>query len=213
MKLSLFTGSPNCRKVQAVIGHLGLDVELDYLDFAGGDLRKPQFVALNPNAMVPVLHDGDFVLWESEAILRYLGDKAPANTLFPRDQKVRADIMRWQCWSMAQYNMAFGTLAFEAYAKPRVLKIEPDAALVGWLQRGLARWAPVLDGHMKGRRYAVGDQITLADYSLAYLEAYQERVPFDWKPYPHLNAYYERMRAAPHWLASAPKKAPAAQAA
>jgi len=213
MKLSVFAGSPNCRKVQAVIGHLGLEVELDDLDFAGGDLGKPQFLSLNPNAMVPVLRDGEFVLWESEAILRYLGDKAPRNTLFPMDQKIRADIMRWQCWGLAHYNMAFGTLAFEAFAKPKVLKIEPDAALVRWLQGELGRWAPVLDGHMKGRRYAVGGEITLADYSLAFLEAYQERVPFDWSPYPHLNAYYERMRAVPHWIASAPQSARAAQAA
>jgi glutathione S-transferase len=204
MKLYTVVGSPNCRKVLAVVSHLGIKVDVEYLDFFAGDLMSPDYAAVNPNRMVPALRDGKFILWESNAIMQYLADKVPGNTLLPRDASVRADIVRWQCWELAHYNKAFGMLAFEAVAKPKFMKQEPDAAVVRWAQGELARFAPVLDAHMKGRHYAVGAGITLADYSLTHVEGFKEAVPFDWSPYPNLNAYYARMRAAPHWAATAP---------
>jgi glutathione S-transferase len=62
----------------------------------------------------------------------------------------------------------------------------------------------VLDQHLATRDYAVGNAITIADYSLIHLEGFKEAVPFDWSPYPNLNAYYERMRTVPHWARTAP---------
>src|SRR5258708_20182899 len=96
MRRYTFRGSPNGRKGEAVIDHLGLDVEIEYRDFLAGELRSPDFVALNPNAMVPALVDGSFRLWESNAIMQYLADKAGREELFPRDRQKRADIARWQ---------------------------------------------------------------------------------------------------------------------
>lgn len=204
MKLYYIVGSPNCRKVLAVINHLGIDVEIEYLDFFTGDLRETSYLALNPNGMVPALRDGDFSLSESNAIMQYLADKTPGQTLFPREPKARADVVRWQCWELAHFNKAFGVLAFETVAKRDLMHQEPDAAKVRISQEELARFAPVLDAHLDGRRYAVGDDITLADYSFIHLEPFQSLVPFDWSRYPHLNAYFERMRAVPHWAKTAP---------
>lgn len=206
MKLYIIVGSPNCRKVLAAASHLGVDLEVEYMDFFTGELRAPSYLALNPNGMVPTLRDGEFALSESNAIMQYLADAVPGQGLFPRDPKARADVVRWLCWELAHYNKAFGVLAFEAVAKPNFLKMAPDEAKVRISQEDLARFAPVLDAHLKGRHYAVGDGITLADYSLIHLEAFQRMVPFDWSPYPHLNAYYERMRAVPHWAKTAPEK-------
>lgn len=206
MKLYAIVGSPNCRKALAVISHLGIKVDIQYLDFFAGDLAAPDYAAINPNRMVPALRDGDFVLWESNAIMQYLADKMPANTLLPKEARSRADILRWQCWELAHYNKAFGILSFEMVAKPNFLKQSPDQELVTRAQRDLARYAPVLDSHMKGRRYAVGDTITLADYALIHLESFKDAIPFDWTPYQHLNAYYERMRATSHWTKTAPPR-------
>src|SRR5260370_1696536 len=119
MKLYTFVGSPNGRKVEAVISHLGLDIEIEYRDFFAGALRSPDFIALNPNAMVPTLVDESFILWESNAIVQYLADKADSEELFPRDRQKRADITRWQFWEAGHFNKAFGTLAVEAVAKPK----------------------------------------------------------------------------------------------
>jgi len=206
MKLHYVVGSPNCRKVHAVVNHLGLaeEIEVEWLDFFEGGTRTAQFAQLNPNTMVPGLRDGDFVLWESNAIMQYLADRSPDETLLPRDPRRRADVVRWQCWELAHYNKALGVLSFETIAKPGFMGAEPDAGLVAWSKQELSRFAAVLDRHMATRTCAVGDTITIADYSLAHLEGFKEQVPFDWSAYPHLNAYYERMRAVPHWAKTAP---------
>jgi glutathione S-transferase len=208
MKLYTVVGSPNSRKVEAVINHLGLALEREYLDFFAGDLRQPSYLALNPNGMVPTLVDGELTLWETTAIMQYLADKASAaggaDALFPRDLKRRADVVRWQAWEIAHYNRAFGAIAFETVAKPTFNLGPTDHALVELMTQNLARFAPVLDAHMKGRAYLVGDGITLADYSLIHLEGFKEAIAFDWSPYPNLNAYYERMRKNEHWAKTAP---------
>ncbi len=204
MKLYNVVGSPNCRKVLAVADHLGLKLDIEYLDFFAGDLMKPDYAALNPNRMVPSLRDGDFVLWESNAIMQYLADSAPDNSVYPKHPKTRADIVRWLCWELAHFNKAFGALAFESVAKPAFLKQEGDKDIIRLSQSNLARFAPILDTHMKGRQFLVGDEVTLADYAMIHNEGFQTAVPFDWKPYAHLNAYFERARELPHWSATAP---------
>jgi glutathione S-transferase len=204
MKLYTFVGSPNGRKVQAVISHLHLDVEIEYRDVFEGDLRTPDYLALNPNAKVPTLVDGPFVLWESAAIMQYLADKAGSDGLFPRDPRKRADVVRWQCWEGAHFNRAFGTLTIETIIKPRHGFGATNEALVETAKADLTRYAPVLEGHLADRRHLVGDGITIADYSMIALEPYQASVAFDWTPYPSLNAYFERMRKTTAWAQSAP---------
>ena len=209
MKLHTFVGSPNGRKVEAVIDHLGLPVEIVHHDFPGG-LQAPGYLALNPNAMAPTLVDGTFALWELTAIMQYLADKAGDDALFPRDPRRRADVVRWQCWELAHFNRAFSLLAFEFVAKPH-LGIEPgDQVLVEAACRDLARFAPVLDRHMADRRYLVGDGLTIADYAMIVFESYRSAVPFDWAPYPHLNAYFDRARMANSWVRTAPARPGAA---
>jgi glutathione S-transferase len=204
MKLHAFVGSPNSRKVEAVISHLGLVVEIVRHDFFAGALRAPGYLALNPNGMVPVLEDGAFTLSESNAIMQYLADQAGDQDLFPRDPRRRADIVRWQFWELAHFNKALGLLAFETVAKPRNNLGPTNHALVDIANADLARFAPVLDGHMAGRRYVVGAAITIADYSMVPFESYRGRVPFDFTPYRHLNAYFDRMHDADHWAKTAP---------
>ena len=204
MKLKYVVGSPNCRKVHAVIDYLGADVELEYLDFFAGDLRADGYAALNPNAMVPTLVDGDFTLWESNAINVYLASKQPT-PLFPDAARPRADVVRWLCWELAHYNRALGVLAFETVAKPAFMKMQPDAAAVEIARRDLQRFAPVLEQHLKDRRYLVGDSVTLADYAVGHLEGFKKMVPFDWSGFHAINAFYERLADDPHWVASAPR--------
>ena len=204
MKLYYVVGSPNCRKVHAAINHLGLEIEIEYMDFFEGENRKSDYLDINPNGMIPTLRDGDFVLWESNAIMQYLADKVRGNTLFPKDEKTRADIVRWQCWELAHYNKAFGVLSWEAVAKPNFMGAESNLAVVNWAKDELSRFAPTLESHLKDRQYLVGESITLADYSVMHVEMFKEAVPFDWSPYPNINKYYERMRAVPHWAKTAP---------
>jgi len=204
MNLYYVIGSPNCRKVHAVINHLGLVVDMEYCDFFNGELGAPQYLAINPNGMVPALRDGDLTLWESNAIMQYLAEGVPGNTLLPSDRKTRAEVTRWQSWELAHFNKALGILSFETVAKPNFMNAEPDANLVAWSQRELTRFAPILDRALSASDYLVGEDITLADYSMIHLEGFKEAVPFDWAPYTALNDYFSRMRAVPHWASTAP---------
>ena len=129
MKLKYVVGSPNCRKVHAVIDRLGLSVDFEYLDFFTGDLRGDGYTELNPNGMVPTLIDGDFTLWESNAINVYLAGRQQT-PMYPDDPRTRADIIRWLCWELAHYNRAFGSLAFETIAKPAFMQMQPDPGVV-----------------------------------------------------------------------------------
>jgi glutathione S-transferase len=205
MKLYAIIGSPNSRKVLSVINHLGIDVEIEYLDLFQGAHKTPAYTALNPNGMVPTLVDGDLKLWESNTIIQYLADKAGDQQLFPKDIAKRADIVRWQCWELAHFNLAFGTLAFESVAKPSFMDMQGNEGVIAWSKEQLIRFALVLNDHIEDRSFIVGDTITLADYSMIHVEFFKEAVPFDWTPYPHLNAYFERMRKYPHWAATAPQ--------
>jgi glutathione S-transferase len=189
MKLYNVIGSGNCRKVLATINHLGIDVDIEHMDFFAGDLAKPEYLAINPNGMVPAFTDGDFSLWEADAIMQYLAGKAPGNSLFPIDPQIRADVVRWQCWELAHYNNAFGTLAFETVLKPQFMQMEPNQPVVEHAKESLARFAAVLEGHLANRDYVVGDGITLADYSIINIEAFKDAIPF----------------AVPHWANTAPE--------
>ncbi len=80
----------------------------------------------------------------------------------------------------------------------------PNETLIELSTAYLKQFADVLDRHMRGRSYVAGDHLTIADYSIIHLEWFKEQVPFDWAPYPNLNAYYDRMRKVEHWAKTAP---------
>jgi glutathione S-transferase len=210
MKLHIVPGSPHSRKVEAVVLHLGLDVEIQEHDLFAGDLRKSAYLEINPTGRVPTLEDGKFVLWESIAIMQYLAERAGNQQLLPRDPRARADVLRWQSWDLAHFSRPFSALAFETVAKPR-RGLHTDGAAVERAQADLARSAPVLDAYVADRRYLVGEDVTLADYSLLMFEGYRSLVPFDWSAYTHLNTYLDRMSQLEPWIRS--KRQPIAAAA
>ena len=172
-----------------------------------GELRAAGYLGLNPNAMVPTLVDGTFTLWETTAIMQYLADKAGDDGLFPREPQKRADVVRWQCWEMSHFNRAFGTLAFEAVARPKLGLGSPDVSRIEQSRADLARFAPVLDGHLARRRHLVGDGVTIADYSMIAFESYRGLVPFDWAAYRNINAYFDAMRTQEPWVRATPSAA------
>ena len=205
MKLYVVAGSGNCRKVQATINNLNITADLEYLDLLDGDLATPEYLALNPNGRVPVLADGDFLLWESNAIMQYLADKVPDNALFSQNPQTRADIVRWQCWELAHFNNALATITFETVLKPKLLQQKPNQALVDAAAESLKTFSSVLENHLADRDYVVGNGITLADYSIISMEGFKDITPFDWSGYPRLNAYFDRLRADPYWASTAPE--------
>ena len=94
MKLYGFPASPNTWKVRALASYLKTPLELELVDLSKGVQRSPTYLAINPTGRTPTLIDGDFSLWESNAIMQYIADKS-ANTLWPKDAHIRTDIARW----------------------------------------------------------------------------------------------------------------------
>jgi glutathione S-transferase len=204
MLLYTLPGSPNSRKVVAVVRHLGLAVDIRYLDFARGETRTPAFLALNPNGMVPVLVDGDFSLWESNAICAYLADMEGSSSLYPRDLKTRADIDRWLYWEQAHFNRAFGTLIFESIIKPQFGMGQPSPGVIDFCLEETGKRARVLDGYLEGRETLVGNAVTIADYAMVCLEKYRDATAFDWAPFANVNRYFDSIRLTDAWVRAAP---------
>src|SRR5215467_8927498 len=119
MVLHYGSGSPYAWRAQLALEHKALPYELKILSFSAGDTRKPDFLALNPRHRVPVLVDGDFVLYESNAIVEYLDD-AYATTgtrLFPGDARTRAIARRFIMEVDNDFDAALDPLTTEAFGK------------------------------------------------------------------------------------------------
>jgi glutathione S-transferase len=210
MKLYGFPLSPNTWKVRAVAAHLGLPLELEFVDLLKGEARTPAFLAINPTGRTPTLVDGAFKLWESNAIMQYLASKVP-NALWPDDAQARADIMRWQSWQLAHWGKeACDPLTFELLVKKFASGEAPDQAVVAKATTAFNRDAAILDAHLGQQPYLVGDKPTLADFSVASVLFYAKEAEMPMARYPHVLDWFGRMAAMPCWSETAPQMQAAA---
>jgi glutathione S-transferase len=208
MKLYVIPGAPNCRRAEAVVHHLNAGVVIEALDPRSGALRGEDFLAKNPNGLVPVLVDGDFTLWESHAIMLYLANRHAAADLYPTDPRARADVDRWMAWSLAHFNRAVGMVVWELVAKPFFGLGEPDMDLVAPGIEAFHRVAPILEARLtETGAFVGGSGVTLADYSLATFEAYWRAAKLPLDPYPAIRAWGERLGKLEAWRKSAPRRA------
>ena|SRR3989442_1294543 len=181
MKLYYHPNSPNCVNVLATANQLGMQLDLQLVDLLKGAQKDPAYLALNPNGRVPTLADGDFILWESNAIMQYLAGKKPGNSLWPVDDRARADVSRWQFWQAFHWTRATGTLVWENMVKRFLNAGAPDPAKIKEAEDLFHSLAAVLDGHLKSRDYLVGSQPTLADFSVAAPLIYPNPAASRWK--------------------------------
>lgn len=200
VKLHAFPMSPRGFKVLAVANHLGLDYEFCFCDLTKGDQKQAWFTAINPNQRMPALEDGDFTLWESNAIVQYLASKRPG-ALSPTDVQGAADITRWLFWESTTWDPACAILAFERIVKPFFSGEAPDANEVERGLREFAFAAGVLEGHLAGRDYVCGDALSLADFSIASGLIIADRAQYPLEAYPEIRRWGARMAELPAWRA------------
>jgi glutathione S-transferase len=209
MKLYGFPPSPNTWKVRAVAAHLGLPLESQQVDLTKP--RTPDYLALNPTGRTPTLVDGDFILWEATAIMQYLADRKP-NPLWPSDARTRADIMRWQSWQLQHWSKeACEPLIFQRLVKKLLNLGAPDPAILDKGTEAFNREARMLDAHLSKRRYLVGNDLTLADFSVAAPLFYAKEAELPLAAYPNVRDWFARVSALPAWrdTAAAPPSAAA----
>lgn len=205
MKLYSNPLSPNSRRPVVVAKHLGLEVEHVIMDFAKGDLKKPEFVAINPSGRIPVLVDGDLVLTESRAICQYFASKKPESGLLGSDERGRADVARWQFWDACHLSPPTGTLTFEKLLKPMLGLGEASPTAVNDALERFALNAKTLEGHLKGRDWLVGKSLTIADYTVACSLMYAAACELSLEPYPSIKAWFGRVRELEAWRQTEPK--------
>jgi len=202
MKLHVFPPSPRALKVLALARHLNYDLEIAIVDLFKGEQRQPSYAALNANMRMPVLEDGDFVLWESNAILQYLAAKKPESGLWPADIRGQADVARWCNWESAHWSPGVTPIAFERVVKKLAGRGDPDPKEV---ERGLAAFHPlaeVLNAHLRGKRWLLGDRLTVADFAVATGMALSAAAQFPLEKYGELTRWYDAFRVLPAWQKS-----------
>lgn len=199
MRLYHHPMSANSRAVLMTVYELNAPVELEFVDLQRQEQLKAPFLKMNPNHRVPVLQDGDFSLWESRAIMQYLADLTPGQSIYPAELRARADVNRWLFWCGQHFAPAVGIFFWENLVKGMIGRGTPDPVE---LRRGDAlfnEFASVLDHHLADRQWICGSSLSLADLSVAaaYGCATPGKAPVAW--YANVEKWFRRMQTLEVW--------------
>ena len=187
----------NPRKVCAAARYLDAPVDYVHVDVLGaGASRTPEFLALNPNGMVPVLQDGGLTLWESNAIMCHLSDRAGAD-LWPHDSR-QIEVLRWLFWDAQHFSRHGGELYFQHVIK-EFFGRAPDPAPVAEAIASFRSFAAVLNDHLRGRRWVVGERPSVADFALGVTLPYAERARIPLAEFPDIARWHEGLESLPGW--------------
>ena len=186
--------SINVRKV--VFTAQLLEVPFERFDAGAefGVTTTPEYLARNPNALVPTLQDGDFVLWESNTIVRYLCAKYPEDGLYPPDLRARFDAERWMDWQQTTLNGA-GRHAFIQLV--RTPADQRDTLAIAASEAATEPLLAMLEAHLAQRAYMAGERLTMADIPIACEMHRWWGLPLQHAEHPHLRRWYEGLRQRP----------------
>jgi glutathione S-transferase len=187
--------SSNVMKVMWGVGELGLPHQRIDVGGAFGGLDTPEFLAMNPNALVPVIREEDgFTLWESNAILRYLARKHPAAGLAPSDLRAFADMDRWMEWQTE----SLAGPCFQVFAQMH--RVAPDKRDPAVLASGIKETADhfrMLEPVLAKSPYLAGESFTLADVAVGVMAYRWFEMAIERPSMPAVEAWYARIKARP----------------
>ena len=187
--------SSNVKKVIWLADELNLPYERIDAGLEYGIVDTPAYRALNPNGRVPTIEDGDFVLWESNSIMRYLAMKYGGEAFYPPDPAARASIDRWLDWQLStvipvDVPVFWGTIRTPPEKRDK-------AAIAAGTVKLAAVWK-ILDAELEKRDYAASGHFSIADIALGILAYRVFANPFITHPdLPRLLVWQERLRARP----------------
>lgn len=202
MKLYYHPASTTSRIVQMFALDQGIALDYQVVDLFTGEHLKPEFSAINPNCLVPVLEDGDFRLTESSAILKYLADKA-GSAAYPKDLKARARVNEMMDWFNANSyrDLAYGLVYPQTFPHHKRPSDALQAGTLEWGRQKTEAWLKILDGKLIGpdRKFLCGDSITLADYLGAEMIALGGLIRCSYAAYPNIERWLGNMRKLKDW--------------
>jgi glutathione S-transferase len=173
---------------------LKLDYEHIKIDFATGDTRRPEHLALNPNGHVPVIDDDGLILWESMAINLYLARKYDKSGLYPARLEDEARAWQWSFWGMTEVERPLLTALLNRAVYP---ESERDAAAADEAEKTLAQPLGVLDGVLGRTAYLVGDRFTVADLNVASILAWARPAQIDVSAFPRVAEWLKNCAERP----------------
>jgi glutathione S-transferase len=192
MRLYDFPGSPHCLKVRAVAHELGIRLEVAEVNILRGESHSREFEKLNPNGLVPVLVDGDFVLWESNAIITYLASTHPSPMLLSAEARERADVDRWLHWQSAHLGPAVSKVVFERFVKPMTMQAPIDHLAAAQAASDFDVHCRALEASLDEKEY-VAIRLSVADFAIACILNSAAMVGLGVEAFPRTKAWLERM--------------------
>ncbi|UYN98425.1 MAG: glutathione S-transferase family protein [Devosia sp.] len=188
--------SSNVQAVMWGVGELGLDhIRHDIGHIHGGN-DTPEFLAMNPNGLVPVLRDGeDEPIWESAAILRYLAARYGDDSFWPKDAAARAQVDKWAEWAKVTVSLAFTVPIFWRVVRTAPSKRDPEA--IAQAITGFDRLLGMADARLAKHQFLVGDAFTLADIQFAHILFRYYTAEIERPARPHVERYYKDMTERP----------------
>jgi len=192
--------SANGRKVLAVIRQLGLSCEIHLVDVYKGEGQTPQYLAINPSGKIPTLVDGDFVLYESNAILLYLDAAYGGHALSSGSTQARSRVAQWLFWESAQWQPSLSALLTELVAHrlfPQ--RIPRPRSPPDWRSATVQPLLRTLEADLSAKPFLIGAQVTLADFSVAGMTTYFKTAGFPFHEYPAIARWYARIEELDSW--------------
>lgn len=188
--------SSNVQAVMWTIGELGLPVTRIDAGHRFGGNDTPEFLAMNPNGLVPVVRDGDGApMFESAAIMRYLAARYGKAPFWPEDPVARAPVDQWAEWARLNFAVPFTQQVFTPLV--RTPSAERDNAAIARSMAALAKPLGIAAARLARHPWLVGDDFTAADIQFGYMLYRYHELPVQRPDLPAITAYYERLCARP----------------
>jgi glutathione S-transferase len=193
-QLYCFGESGNAYKCALALTMTDMEWEPVFVDFFNGEARTPAFREINEMGEVPVYVDGPLTLTQSGVILDYISSKT--GKLGGRSAAERRDVLRWLFWDNHKLSTQIGTTRFLMNFVPEAKRPE---GVIPFLQGRLKAAYTILNTHLDGRDWVVGDAVTIADLSCCGYLFYPEPFGFDRADWPHIDRWLDRIAALPGW--------------
>ena len=186
------TNSSNVQKVMWAVGELGLAHERIDIGGAFGRLDSPEYTALNPNRLIPTIEDDGAVIWESNAIVRYLAARYGAGGLWAEDPAVRSAADRWMDWQLTTVQPGLQPVFWG------LIRTAPDKRDMAAIRAGAERLSQamtILDRHLADRAFIAGDTLTIGDIPVGVAAWRFFSLDIARPDLPHLATWYRRLQA------------------
>ena len=186
--------SSNVQKVLWACAELELPFERDDIGGPFGGNDKPDYLALNPNGVVPTIIDDGYVLWESNSIVRYLAGVHGGGTLWPTDPQVRGDAERWMDWQLTTLSPAMVTVFRGLVRTPEDKR---DHAAIAAARDRLSAALAMVDKALEGKAYLTGAEFTMGDIPVGIGTYRWFNLPIEREDYPNLERWYDSLTRRP----------------